>query len=184
MDFDKTAPELPTEDGFDAVKEDACLLDPKKVKPSADGPPSAEELSAWSEVKESFKQDPAFWVILFMAGFMQGIQSLSGTATTYLLKDELNVSPAVSDSLGGFITIPWVIKPLWGFMSDTLPIFGSRRRAYLALGGFLGFLGLFLMATCPFTLANVAAFSLVSSIGTAIANTVTPTNSTQLTQSW
>lgn len=103
---------------------------------------------------------------------MQGVQSLSGTATSYLLKDELNVAPATADSLSGLTMVPWVIKPIWGFMSDSFPIFGSRRRAYLMLSGFLGFLGLFLLSVCPFSLAGVAAFSLISATGTAIASTV------------
>lgn len=30
-------------------------------------------------------------------------------------------------------TIPWVIKPLWGFISDTFPIFGYRRKSYLII---------------------------------------------------
>lgn len=31
-----------------------------------------------------------------------------------------------------------VVKPLYGFISDSIPLFGYRRRSYLALCGFLG----------------------------------------------
>ena len=31
-----------------------------------------------------------------------------------------------------------MIKPLYGFMSDAVPLFGYRRRSYLALCGVLG----------------------------------------------
>ena len=33
---------------------------------------------------------------------------------------------------------PWMVKPLYGFLSDTLPIFGYRRRSYLIVCGLLG----------------------------------------------
>jgi MFS family permease len=31
------------------------------------------------------------------------------------------------------LTLPWVIKPLYGMVSDFVPIFGSRRKAYLVI---------------------------------------------------
>jgi hypothetical protein len=34
--------------------------------------------------------------------------------------------------------MPWVVKPLYGFISDSIPLFGYRRRSYLAVCGFLG----------------------------------------------
>ncbi len=40
--------------------------------------------------------------------------------------------------LTGISSAPWVIKPLYGFLSDTVPIFGYRRRSYLIICGVLG----------------------------------------------
>ena len=40
--------------------------------------------------------------------------------------------------LTSFAAFPWVVKPLYGFLSDTLPIFGYRRRSYLIICGLLG----------------------------------------------
>jgi len=31
------------------------------------------------------------------------------------------------------LNLPWVIKPVWGLISDFVPLFGYRRRAYLVL---------------------------------------------------
>lgn len=36
--------------------------------------------------------------------------------------------------------LPWLVKPVYGFLSDTIPIWGLRRRPYLILGGFVGVL--------------------------------------------
>ena len=40
--------------------------------------------------------------------------------------------------LTSFAAFPWVVKPLYGFLSDTVPIFGYRRRSYLVICGALG----------------------------------------------
>jgi len=36
---------------------------------------------------------------------------------------------------------PWVLKPAWGFIADTFPILGSRRRSYLMLAGLVSAVG-------------------------------------------
>jgi hypothetical protein len=33
---------------------------------------------------------------------------------------------------------PWFIKPIYGFISDSVPLFGYHRRSYLVLAGFMG----------------------------------------------
>jgi len=36
--------------------------------------------------------------------------------------------------------LPWIVKPFWGVLTDTVPLFGYRRKSYLILFGILGFL--------------------------------------------
>ena len=38
----------------------------------------------------------------------------------------------------GLFTLPWTIKPIYGFISDGVPLFGYRRRSYLTLCGVIG----------------------------------------------
>ncbi|KAI3982372.1 hypothetical protein MKX01_041210, partial [Papaver californicum] len=38
----------------------------------------------------------------------------------------------------GVSVLSWLIKPLYGFISDSVPLFGYRRRSYLVLSGLLG----------------------------------------------
>lgn len=40
--------------------------------------------------------------------------------------------------LTGLSSIPWMVKPLYGFISDSVPLFGYRRRSYLVLCGLMG----------------------------------------------
>jgi MFS family permease len=46
-------------------------------------------------------------------------------------------------------SLPWVLKPLYGLLSDSLPIFGSRRRSYLVLVSGLGAAAMIMLASAP-----------------------------------
>lgn len=77
--------------------------------------------------------------------FAQGALGLAALAKPFLLKDELHLAPAEAQLLLSVTYWPWVLKPIWGFITDSFPILGSRRRAYLVLAGLLssvGWLGL------------------------------------------
>lgn len=77
--------------------------------------------------------------------FAQGALGLAALAKPFFLKDELHLAPAEASLLLSLTYWPWTLKPLWGFIADSLPIFGSRRRAYLVLAGLVscaGFLAL------------------------------------------
>eukprot|EP00775_Hariotina_reticulata_P012361 gene12361-12496_t len=70
-----------------------------------------------------------------MVYFVQGILGLSRLALSFFFKDDLGVDPAQVAVLTGLAGLPWVVKPLYGFISDSLPLFGYRRRSYLVLCG-------------------------------------------------
>lgn len=65
-----------------------------------------------------------------------------------------------------------MIKPLFGFISDGLPIFGYRRRPYLVLSGFIGATAWILLATVVHSAwAATLAISL-GSLSSAIADVI------------
>ncbi len=70
--------------------------------------------------------------------FVEGALGLARLAQTFLLKDELHLGPAELSALTGIFSLPWTIKPLYGFLSDGVPLFGYRRRSYLILAGMIG----------------------------------------------
>src|SRR3989344_755521 len=59
--------------------------------------------------------------------------SLPGLAVSYLLKDVLKMTASQASYFGAVTMLGWVIKPLWGMISDAVPIFGYRRKSYLIL---------------------------------------------------
>ncbi|MFN5856582.1 MAG: folate/biopterin family MFS transporter [Pseudanabaenaceae cyanobacterium] len=83
------------------------------------------------------KWDRELWAIAVVY-FVQGAMTLSSFAVSFFLKDELHLGPAEVASLVGIAMIPWTVKPLYGMISDSLPIFGYRRRPYLLLAAVLG----------------------------------------------
>jgi len=84
---------------------------------------------------------------ILLVYLVQGVLGLARLAVSFFLKDELGLSPAEVSALVGVAALPWMIKPLFGFISDGLPIFGYRRRPYLILSGLLGAASWIAMAT-------------------------------------
>ena len=99
--------------------------------------------------------------------FVEGALGLARLAQTFLLKDELKLGPAELSATLGLLSLPWTIKPLYGFLSDGFPIFGYRRRSYLVLAGFVGFLSYLVLALGLDTLISI------DGIDTSMAFTVT-----------
>ena len=73
----------------------------------------------------------AFYLML---GF--GFQFTS-VAMRYWMMDTVQVSPAQMAAIFGVTAIPWCLKPVYGFISDSYPIFGYRRRPYMVVFSFL-----------------------------------------------
>jgi folate/biopterin transporter len=104
--------------------------------------------------------------------FVQGILGLARLAVSFFLKDELALSPAQMAALSGIAALPWVVKPLFGFLSDGLPIFGYRRRPYLILSGILGSLSWIALATVvDGTVAATLALS-ATSLAVAVSDVI------------
>jgi len=75
---------------------------------------------------------------LLMIYFAYGASGISGVAETFWVKEELKLSAAALVSLGVWLSIPWTIKMVFGQLVDSVPIFGSQRRAYVYIGaGFI-----------------------------------------------
>ncbi|KAM3380545.1 hypothetical protein P3S68_006118 [Capsicum galapagoense] len=77
--------------------------------------------------------------VVIIYGINQGMSlGLSKISTQYYMKDEQKLQPSEAQIYAGVIQIPWMVKPLWGLLTDTLPIIGYRRRPYFILAGLLG----------------------------------------------
>ncbi len=104
--------------------------------------------------------------------FVQGILGLSRLAVSFFLKDELHLSPAQVAALAGVAALPWVIKPLFGFLSDGFPLFRYRRRPYLVLSGVLGAIAWLALATVVHTAWAATLAMLLASLSVAISDVI------------
>ncbi|MEB3311275.1 MAG: folate/biopterin family MFS transporter [Snowella sp.] len=104
--------------------------------------------------------------------FVQGILGLARLAVSFFLKDELGLTPAQMGALTGIAALPWIIKPLFGLLSDGLPIFGYRRRPYLVLSGFLGSCAWLALAIAVHTVWAATLALLVSSLSVAVSDVI------------
>ncbi|AFZ44066.1 folate/biopterin transporter [Halothece sp. PCC 7418] len=103
---------------------------------------------------------------------VRGVLNLARLAISFFLKDELGLSPAEVSALTGLAILPWVIKPLFGFLSDGFPILGYRRRPYLVLSGFLGTTSWLALATVVDQAWTAAIALLISSASIAISDVI------------
>ena len=111
-------------------------------------------------------------IAILVVYFVQGILGLARLAVSFFLKDELHLSPAEVSALMGIAALPWMVKPLFGFISDGLPIFGYRRRPYLILSGLLGTAAWIMMATVVHTAWAATLAIALSSLSVAVSDVI------------
>ncbi|XVF63088.1 hypothetical protein PTKIN_Ptkin09bG0060800 [Pterospermum kingtungense] len=111
-------------------------------------------------------------VAVAMVYFVQGVLGLSRLAVSFYLKDDLHLDPAETAVISGFSALPWLVKPLYGFISDSVPLFGYRRRSYLVLSGLLGAFSWSLMATFVDSKYDAAFCILLGSLSVAFSDVV------------
>jgi MFS family permease len=73
-----------------------------------------------------------FALVYLVEGFGQ-TGGLIAQPLNYYLKEVYGWTPVQVTASLTVLNLPWVIKPLYGIVSDFVPLFGSRRKAYLVL---------------------------------------------------
>ncbi|MGA9383045.1 MAG: folate/biopterin family MFS transporter [Phormidium sp.] len=111
-------------------------------------------------------------VAILLVYFVQGVLGLARLAVSFFLKDELALSPAQVSALMGIAALPWMVKPLFGFISDGLPILGYRRRPYLILSGFLGSAAWISLATVVHSAWAATVAIALSSLSVAVSDVI------------
>jgi folate/biopterin transporter len=109
---------------------------------------------------------------ILLVYFVQGILGLARLAVSFFLKDELGLSPAQVSALMGIAALPWMVKPLFGFISDGLPLFGYRRRPYLVLSGLLGTAAWLALATVVHSTWGATIAISLSSLSVAMSDVI------------
>ena len=75
-----------------------------------------------------------------LLNFSDGLSTFSNLAITYYFKDNLQLSPSQSALFQSILSFPFILKPLFGLISDVYPLFGYKRKIYIIFNGIAIFL--------------------------------------------
>ena len=78
-----------------------------------------------------------FAAVYLVEGFGQ-TGGLIAQPLNYYLKQVYGWTPVQVTASLTVLTLPWIIKPVYGIISDFVPLFGYRRKAYLVLANAVG----------------------------------------------
>jgi MFS family permease len=112
-----------------------------------------------------------FAIVYTVEGFCQAKVGIIWQPLAYYLKetqgwDTLQIAASLA-----VLDVPWVVKPIYGMVSDFLPLFGYRRRSYLLLAN-AGAVAAFLWTTQVVAPPAIVLALLLTAIAMAAASTV------------
>jgi len=81
-----------------------------------------------------------------MVYFAYGALGLIDVTRDMWVKEKLTLNPAELAGIGVWLTLPWTIKMVFGQLVDSVPLFGSQRKAYIILGAVFTAAGLIVLA--------------------------------------
>jgi MFS family permease len=109
-------------------------------------------------------------ILFAIVYFAQGMWSLPNQTITIVLK-ERGLSAGQVATFFSISTIPWLVKPLYGLLSDFVPLFGLRRKSYLMVSSALAAAtGLALGAAAPQTYWWLAGLFTLMALGLAFTD--------------
>lgn len=111
-----------------------------------------------------------FGLAYFAQSFAQ-MGGLIGQPLNFYLKQELGLSPSEISEYLAIASMPWVIKPLYGLVSDYLPLLGYRRKTWLMLVNLLGAGGFLWLSSLTDPATLIVALTLTA-FGTAASDVI------------
>src|SRR5580700_10414342 len=112
-----------------------------------------------------------FAIVYTVEGFCQAKVGVIWQPLTHYLKESQGWDPVQIAASLAVLDVPWVVKPLYGMVSDFLPLFGYRRRSYLLLAN-IGAVAAFLWTTQVLAPAAIVFALLLTAIAMAVSSTV------------
>ena len=75
----------------------------------------------------------AFFALVYIVEGLGQTGGLIAQPLNYFLKEQYGWTPVQVTAYLTVLNFPWIIKPVYGLVSDFIPLFGYRRKAYLVL---------------------------------------------------
>ena len=112
-----------------------------------------------------------FAVVYTVEGIGQAKAGVIWQPLEYFLKTHIGWSSVQIAASLSVLDVPWIIKPVYGVISDFLPLFGYRRRSYLLLSN-LAAGGAFFAVAHAMTPDAIVISLLLTSIAMAVSSTL------------
>ena len=104
--------------------------------------------------------------------FVQGAVIITGLAEFFLTRNIFEFSWIQIALLSALGTLTWSVKPLYGFVTDLLPLGGYRRKSYLILSAILPFCAYFYLAFFGVNFLQIALSLILINIGIGFADVI------------
>jgi len=103
--------------------------------------------------------------------FAQGMYDLPTQTLTLVLKERFGMAAGQTATFFLITTIPWYVKPVYGLISDFVPLFGRRRKSYLVLtSGLAALSGSMLAFVADHTYSALVLFVTLMGLGLAFTD--------------
>ena len=112
-----------------------------------------------------------FAIVYAVEGIGQAKSGIMWQPLSHWFKTTLHWDPVTISASLAILDLPWVIKPLWGAISDFVPLFGYRRRPYLVLANIAAVLAFAWVATISSNATLIPALTLTA-IAMAVSSTL------------
>lgn len=116
--------------------------------------------------------DPTVARLASLVYFIQGALGITGIALPLYLKDLGLTIPQIA-YLSALSAIPWFFKIVYGALSDSVPIWGFRRKPYIFLSSLLAMSGWLALSFKPQGFGLLLAILFVVNIGFAATDVIT-----------
>jgi MFS family permease len=83
--------------------------------------------------KSATRQLLLFFALVYVVEGLGQVGGLIAQPLNYYLKTAQSWTPLQITAFVSLFNLPWIIKPLYGLISDFVPLFGYRRKSYLIL---------------------------------------------------
>ncbi|XP_062228298.1 probable folate-biopterin transporter 2 isoform X1 [Phragmites australis] len=144
------SPQPPGDLAEDEERETNVLIEAapgSPAKAAEDGPGRPPSPAAWFRMLSRQLHWSFVFGVVATYGISQGLGGgITRVASDYYWKDVQRVQPSVAQVYHGVTSIPWMVKPLWGLLTDVLPVAGYRRRPYFILAGFIGVIAMLIIS--------------------------------------
>ena len=99
----------------------------------------AEDMSKWSseerqaEIRRLNSQVARFKILMFMVSMNSGWFFYTNNFQLFYCKSVLDMTAPQFSAFQSNTGLPWLIKPLWGFFSDSFWVFGYRLKSHIMM---------------------------------------------------